>query len=204
MNNRSITIRKGKPSDAHHFSELVGLSFPKLFPILFGSKAKSIMKKIFPYKRHYYSFDRSFFIEVDGKTAGMAQLHRFKPRRREKMNLTFLLIKYMTWRLPARVLPLLRSEKLVSDFSGRDCYLSNVAVYPEYRSLGLGSRLLGALEEESKSVGKNRMVLHADVTNPGAIRLYERLGYKIEKKTSVLKMRNSRFEHLIIKKPIAS
>jgi len=204
MNDRSITIRKAKPGDAHHFSELVSLASPKLFPILFGSKAKNLMKKLFAHKRHYYSFDRSFFIEVDGKTAGMAQLHKFRPRRREKLNLTFLLIKYLSWRLPVSVFPLLRSEKIIKEFSGGECYLSNVAVYPEYRSLGLGSRLLTALEEEGRSVGKNRMVLHADVTNRGAIRLYERLGYRIEDKAPALKIRKNIFEYLIIRKPIAN
>jgi ribosomal protein S18 acetylase RimI-like enzyme len=162
------------------------------------------MKKIFPHKRHYYSYDRSFFIDVDGKTAGMAQLHRFRPRTREKFNLAYLLARHMNWRLPASVSALLRSEKIINGFSGRECYLSNVAVYPEYRSLGLGSRLLGAIEEEVKGVGKNRMVLHADVTNHGAIKLYEKLGYRIEEKAPALKIRNKRFEYLVIKKPIAS
>ncbi|MDP3790889.1 MAG: GNAT family N-acetyltransferase [Candidatus Omnitrophota bacterium] len=201
---QKITVRRGKPEDAHHFSELVALSSPALFLVLFGSKVKRLMEKLFPHKRHYYSFDRSFFIEVDGNTAGMAQLHRFRPRRREKINLTFLLMKYMNWRLPSSVAPLLMSEKIIRDFSGRDCYLSNVAVYPEYRSLGLGSKLLGAIEEEVKSAGKNRIVLHADAKNHGAIRLYERLGYRIEEKSPTLKIRNKYFDYLIIKKNLAS
>jgi len=201
---QEIVIRRGKPEDAHHFSELVALSSPILFTVLFGSKVKKIMKNLFPHKRHYYSFDRSFFIEVDGVTAGMAQLHRFRPRRREKINLTLLLMKYMNWRLPSSVAPLLRSEKIIRNFSGQECYLSNVAVYPKYRRLGLGSKLLGALEEEVRSVGKNRMVLHADVNNHGAIRLYERLGYKIEEKMPPLKIRNKFFEYFAIKKPLTS
>jgi ribosomal protein S18 acetylase RimI-like enzyme len=201
---QKITVRKGKPADARHFSELVTLSSPTLFPVLFGSKVKKLMKKIFPHRRHYYSFDRSFFIEVDGKTAGMAQLHKLKPRRREKINLALLLLKYMKWHLPTCVAPLLRSEKVIRNFSGKDCYLSNVAVYPEYRSLGLGTKLLGAIEEEAKSIGKNRIVLHADITNHGAIRLYEKLGYKIEEKIPSLRIKNKHFEYFKISKLTAS
>lgn len=198
MNN--IVVRKGKPADAHHFSELVILSSPRVFSLLFGSRVKNVMKKIFPYRRHYYSYEKSFFIEVNGKTAGMAQLHRAKPRKREKINLTLLLIKYLNWRLPRSVLSFLRSEKVISNFSRKDCYLSNVAVYPEYRSLGLGTKLLSAMEEEIKTVGKDRMVLHADVRNQGAIKLYERLGYKIESRVPPLKIRKERFEYFIMKK----
>ena len=201
---RNITIRRGRPEDAHHFSELVALSSPSLFSILFTSKVKNLMKRIFPHRRHYYSFDRSFFIEVDGKTAGMAQLHRLKPRRREKINLTVLLMKYMNWRFPSRIAPLLRSEKIIRNFSGKDCYLSNLAVYPEYRNLGLGTKLLGALEEEVKVIGKSRMLLHADVTNCSAIRLYERLGYKVKEKIPPLKIKNKRFEYLNMSKTVAS
>lgn len=201
---QKITIRRGIPEDARHFSELVALSSPSLFVILFTSKVKSLMKKIFPHRRHYYSFDRSFFIEVDGKTAGMAQLHRLKPRRREKINLAILLIKHMNWRFPSRITPLLRSEKIIRNFSGKDCYLSNVAVYPEYRSLGLGTKLLGAMEEEVKGIGKNRIVLHADVTNHKAIRLYERLGYKVDEKIPPLKIKSKYFEYLNMSKRVAS
>ena len=204
MNSYNITIRRASPGDARHFSELVALSSPKLFSILFGPKVKKLMEKLFPHPRHYYSFDRSFFIEVNGKPAGMAQLHKLKPRKREKINLAILLLRYMNWRLPIAVAPLLRSEKVVGNFSAKDCYLSNVAVYPEYRGLGLGTQLLSAMEEEVKSIGKNRMVLHADITNYGAIRLYERLGYKIEEKIPPLKIGNKRFEYFIIKKPVAS
>jgi ribosomal protein S18 acetylase RimI-like enzyme len=204
MYNRNITVRRADPKDAHHFSELVSLSSPKLFSVIFGSKAKRLMKSIFSHRRHYYSYDRSFFIEVDGKVAGMAQLHRYRPRNREKWNLTVLLMRHMNWRLPASVWPLLKSEKIIRKFSGAECYLSNVAVYPEYRSMGLGSRLLYALEDEVKSIGKSRMVLHADVKNHNAIRLYERLGYRIEDKSPTLKIRSNSFDYLIIRKPIAS
>lgn len=197
---KEITIRKGKPEDAHHFSELVILSSPKVFSLLFGSKVKKVMKNLFPHRRHYYSYEKSFFIEVDGKTAGMAQLHRCKPRKRERLKLTLLLLKYLNWRLPRSVFSFLRSEKVISNFSNKDCYLSNVAVYPEYRSLGLGSRLLDALEKEIKTVGKDSMVLHADIRNQGAIRLYERLGYKIEEKIPPLRIRKERFEYFIMKK----
>jgi len=198
----SIIIRRGKPEDAHHFSELVTLSSPKIYPMIFGSKTKSLMKKLFRHKRHYYSFDKSFFIEVDGKTAGMAQLHRFSLRKREKNNLILLLMKYMNWRLPASVWSLLKSEKIIKRFAAQECYLSNLAVYPEYRSLGLGSRLIGALEDELKSIGKSRMILHADVNNHGAIRLYQRLGYRIEDKCPPLNIKKTRFDYLIIRKPI--
>ncbi|MDD5680807.1 MAG: GNAT family N-acetyltransferase [Candidatus Omnitrophica bacterium] len=199
---QNILVRKGKPEDAHHFSELVVLTSPAMFPIVFGSSVKKVMKNLFPHKRHYYSFDRSFFAEIDGKVAGMAQLHKLITRKGQTARLSFLLLKYLNWRLPAKAVNLLRFNHLMKDVARNDCYLSNVSVYPEFRSFGIGTKLLEAAEEEAKSIGKKRVVLHAETHNARAISLYERLGYKIESKSQPLKIKNRLFESFKMAKSV--
>lgn len=201
---QNIVVRKGNPEDARHFSELVLLTSPTFLPALFGSNVKNLMKNLFRHRRHYYSFDRSFFIEVGGKIAGMAQLHKLRPRRREKIRLSLLLLKYLKWRFPTKVAGLLKSERLIKRVAGNDCYLGSVAVYPEFRRLGLGTKLLEAVEEEVKSIGKKRIVLHAETQNVRAINLYQRLGYRIEQKSPILKIKNKRFESFKIAKLVTS
>ena len=201
---RNISIRRGKPEDAHHFSELVVLTSPAMFPMVFGSSVKKMMKKLFPHKRHYYSFDRSFFAEVNGKVAGMAQLHKLVSRKGQTVRLSFLLLKYLKWRLPAKAVNLLKFDHLIKLVARNDCYLSNVSVYPEFRSFGIGTKLLAAVEEEAKSIGKKRIVLHAETHNARAVSLYERLGYKIESKSHPLKIRNRLFESFKMTKSVIS
>lgn len=199
----AIVIRRGRPEDALDFSKLVVLTSPKLLPLLFGFKTESIMAKIFRHRRHYYSFDRSFFVEVGGKIAGMAQLHRIKPRRREKVQLSLLLLKYLKWRFPSKISNLLKSERVIRRVFGSDCYVSNVAVYPEYRSLGLGTKLLEAVEKESKNIGKKKIVLNAETHNTRAISLYERLGYKIEHRSPTLRIGKQKFRSFKMAKTLA-
>jgi len=199
---QNILVRKGRPEDAHHFSELVVLTSPAIFPIVFGSGVKKVMKNLFPHKRHYYSFDRSFFAEINGKVAGMAQLHKLITRKGQAVRLSFLLLKYLKWRLLAKAVNLLKFDHLIKDVARNDCYLSNVSVYPEFRSFGIGTKLLEAVEEEAKSVGKKRVVLHAETHNTRAISLYERLGYKIESKSPPLKIRNRLFESFKMAKSV--
>ncbi len=201
---QNVLIRRGRPEDAHHFSELVILTSPVIFPIVFGSDVKKIMKSIFTHGRHYYSFDRSFFAEVDGKTAGMAQLHKLIARKGQTVRLSLLLLKYLNWRLPAKAVNLLKFDRLIKFIARDDCYLSNVSIYPEFRSAGVGTKLLAAVEEEVKSVGKKRIVLHAETHNARAISLYERLGYKIESKSQPLKIRNRLFESFKMAKSVIS
>lgn len=201
---QKITIRKGRPEDYKHFSELILLTSPAFLPTLLGRNAKGLMQKLFRHRGHYYSFDRSYFVDIDGKVAGMAQLHKVRPRKREKVRLGLLLMKYLNVRLPARITGLLKSERLLRFIGRRDCYVSSVAVYPEFRSMGLGTKLLAAVEDEAKSIGKKRMLLHAESHNKRAISLYERLGYRIEQNSSAIKIRNRHFEYFEIAKAVAS
>lgn len=195
-------MRKGRPEDAAHFAELVILTSPVLFPTLFGSTVKNLMKKLFKHRRHYFSFDHSYFIEVGGRTAGMAQLHKRMPGRKEKVRLGLLLLKYLRWRFPSKAVNLLKSERIMWLAGGNECYLSNVAVYPEFRGQGLGTKLLEAVELEARSIGKKRIVLKAETHNKKAINLYERLGYRIEKELPSLKIKNRIFESFKISKQI--
>ncbi|MDP3730027.1 MAG: GNAT family N-acetyltransferase [Candidatus Omnitrophota bacterium] len=199
---QNILVRKGRPEDAHHFSELVTLTSPAIFPIVFGSTVKKMMKNLFPHKRHYYSFDRSFFAEIDGKIVGMAQLHKLITRKGQTARLSLLLLKYFKWRLPAKAVNLLKFDRLIKFVAREDCYISNVAVYPEFRSFGIGTKLLAAIEEEAKNIGKKRVVLHAETHNARAISFYERLGYKIESRSSALKIKNRLFESFTMAKSV--
>jgi Acetyltransferases len=162
------------------------------------------MKSLFPHKRHYYSFDRSYFAEVDGKVAGMAQLHKLPARKGQTVRMSFLLLKYLKWRLPTKAINLLKFDHLIKYVAGNDCYLSNVSVYPEFRSFGIGTKLLATIEEEVRSIGKKRIVLHAETRNTRAVSLYERLGYKIESTSPSLKIKRSLFESFKMTKSVAS
>jgi ribosomal protein S18 acetylase RimI-like enzyme len=114
-----------------------------------------------------------------------------------------LLLKYLKWRLPSKAVNMLKFDRLIKFVAHGDCYLSNVSVYPEFRSFGIGTKLLTAVEEEVRSIGKKRVVLHAEVRNTRAVSLYERLGYKIESKSPLLKVRNNLFESFKIAKSVS-
>ena len=57
-----------------------------------------------------------------------------------------------------------------------------VAVHPDWQGKGLGSLLFGALIEAAREMTPRitRIELMAREGNTGAIRLYQRLGFKIE------------------------
>eukprot|EP01122_Echinamoeba_exundans_P004379 TRINITY_DN14412_c0_g1_i1.p1 TRINITY_DN14412_c0_g1~~TRINITY_DN14412_c0_g1_i1.p1 ORF type:complete len:228 (-),score=22.89 TRINITY_DN14412_c0_g1_i1:23-706(-) len=70
-------------------------------------------------------------------------------------------------------------------FSGKaksnELYVASIAVSPASRGLGVGSVLMGAMEEFAVAEGKTQLRLHVIDENPDARRLYERLGYSVVK-----------------------
>lgn len=75
--------------------------------------------------------------------------------------------------VPALFRPLLELENAAPD----SWYVNVLAVYPEARGEGLGSRLLAVAERIGRAEGASAMSVIVADDNPGARRLYERSGY---------------------------
>jgi len=144
MNN--IIIRKGRAEDAQDFSHLILLSAPTFFPLLFASNAAEVMKILFQQPGNLFSFEHSYFIEVNGKRAGMVLGYNWEQKRREELHTGLLWVKYLKWSLFSKIFYLLKAQNIVGKLAENEYYLSNIAVYPEFRSLGLGTKLLSEIE----------------------------------------------------------
>jgi len=59
-----------------------------------------------------------------------------------------------------------------------EVHILNVAVHPDFRNIGLGEMLLRDCLEYSYMRGLKLAVLEVRTSNTGAIRLYEKLGFK--------------------------
>ncbi len=67
--------------------------------------------------------------------------------------------------------------RLYVDRWTREIRIVDIAILPEHRGRGIGTRLLGNLQEEARFNGK-LLSIHVERLNP-ALRLYERLGFRI-------------------------
>ncbi|MDX6512149.1 MAG: hypothetical protein QOE36_1653 [Gaiellaceae bacterium] len=69
-----------------------------------------------------------------------------------------------------------------------EIHIVDIALLPEWRGRGIGTRLLEALQEEAKTAGKP-LGIHVEVDNP-ARSLYDRLGFRqVEERGLYLLMR---------------
>jgi ribosomal protein S18 acetylase RimI-like enzyme len=58
-------------------------------------------------------------------------------------------------------------------------YVNILAIYPEFRGKGIGGLLLAEAETIGRSLSPHGMAIIVDSMNPGALRLYERNGYRV-------------------------
>jgi ribosomal protein S18 acetylase RimI-like enzyme len=75
--------------------------------------------------------------------------------------------------LPDPFAPLLELEAVASG----SWYLNIIAVYPEFRGIGIGSMLLGRAEELARAAGASQISLIVEESNAGAHKLYLRHGF---------------------------
>ena len=80
---------------------------------------------------------------------------------------------------PVRALRIVLNLLLLTRSARPDEFIvDSLAVSPAARGLGIGTRLMVRAEDKARSMGKNTMSLDAIGENSGAIRLYERMGFK--------------------------
>lgn len=109
-----------------------------------------------------FSYQNCAVAEVDGAVAGL--LHSFPMRSPVAED------------DDAEPDPVLQPYSELEDHGS--LYISAVAVFAQYRGLGIGSRLLATAERRAQRLSQPRLSLICFEGNHGAMRLYQRLGYQ--------------------------
>ena len=111
---------------------------------------------------------------VDGQFAGLLTI-RTDGQEFYHLNVGALFTRFS----PLRALRMLLNLLLLADeLKGDEFVVETLAVDPAYRGMGIGTALLQKAEERAGAMGKYTMSLGVVGENEGAIRLYERLGYR--------------------------
>ena len=85
----------------------------------------------------------------------------------------------------ARLPLLLRSRSAVGRVGEREYYVSNIATYSSYQSLGVGTRLMREAEALARRKGARSIALDVESDNARAIAFYERLGFTMDSESSL-------------------
>ena len=110
-----------------------------------------------------FSYRNAVIAEVDGKVAGALVGYPVSAEP-EAIDVADT---------PPMFVPLLELENLAA----ATWYVNAVAAFPDARGLGVGSKLMQWAEQRASALGLEGISLIVSDANPGARRLYERLGY---------------------------
>jgi len=118
-------------------------------------------------------------LEWDGEFAHFRRLYNEVYQSSLKGEAVLWVVEAQAVGVVGQVFVQLRSVRAeLADGSSR-AYLYGFRIQPAYRSQGIGTRLLQAVEDDLAMRGFSRVVLNVSRINRGARRLYERLGYRV-------------------------
>ncbi len=165
-------IRRG--IDERHKEAFIRLfcdTFPEIIVPVFGS-----IERCGRLLERSLATDRILTAVLDDQLIGFAGLHYsrwewFDP----SLSQLFRVMRWSIFRVMAMGIVLFKRPK--SDV----LHLDTLAVYPDVRDQGIGTQLVDAVIALANTEGKRFVTLEVEDINPHAKRLYERLGFVVDK-----------------------
>jgi len=194
---KHIIFQARTPEDSQDFVNLFIMSAPTYIPALFGGTEDKVANNSFRYRHNLLSFEHTHFVKVNGKNAAMLLAYDWRVKKKEAVTvkMTLLTARYMKIKFITQMRHLSWADSVLAKINDGTFYISNIAVYPEFRGKGLGTSLLSHTEEAARKSGANSIAVDVETDNQGAIRFYQRFGFSIigEPKRTVIKGKEFKF-----------
>lgn len=178
----ALTFRPATLEDAELASGLLFDTFPKVatFTIGLGSetRAKRILAFLFSRPDNRFSYSVTTIAQYHNRIVGLMSCFPAGQLGRFDRKMTGMVLKQ--YQLRGKIALILRGWQMVFlNEARRDEYLlSNLAVRKNYRSRGVGARMLAHLEALAKEKGYHKIALRVAIENQAARQFYEQYGYK--------------------------
>lgn len=178
-------IRLPNDNELNQCVQLIEISGPNLYPYIFSVSGEQLSAVIFNFlhMKGMYSKENIKIGESNGLVQGMCLAYPAKHIR--KMALKMLLdiplyIKTFGMKHLLVMLFRLKLNKYFPKTYDDEYFISNIAVYKEYRGKGIGTSLLETIERDAQKEGILKISLFVEIENNAAIKFYLSNGF-IEK-----------------------
>jgi len=172
---KNFIIRQATPKDAKAIAELVVIASGGMVEFLLHDLIPHVsplqmVEQKFAGDEMPFCYKCTTVVEIDGKVIGILHAHsndyNTLPDPDEEALIPFERLNHI-------VTPMFKNP-VKNSF-----YIQSLAVFPEFRHKGIGTRLLDVVEEMAKKEHFDNITLHAWADNQEAIKLYLNKGYKI-------------------------
>ncbi|WP_292391537.1 GNAT family N-acetyltransferase [Methanosarcina sp. UBA5] len=175
-------IRRAKIEDANEASELICMAWEECAYVLAGSTNRTavqeIIKKFYKQPDNILSYQNIDVAEGRNGIAGLVLSFPSDYFPRLKKLLVENLPKYYKSNaadFQRKVIPMLETKEAESG----EYYIDSIAVYPQYRACGIGSKLLKVATLKSHKLGIYKTSLIVKPENKEALKLYKKNGYSV-------------------------
>ena len=180
--NAQISLRPAAATfeEGRLFARLLDQAQEGYFRAMLGRRAGDVIARAFTRPGHDLSHQHVTFAEQDGRVVGMASGYTAEDHRL----FTDEPLRSAAGRFRCRMAVFSRITRrivrFISSVPDGDFYVRAVAVEPSHRGVGVGTLLVGRLEDTARTAGSARLALDVAAKNRDARRLYERLGMTSE------------------------
>ena len=181
----SVTFRPATRDDCYTIAELFGIAsggvakyvwrtlapeYPGLTPLEIGARRSAREEGAFSYKN-------STVAELGREVIGMLHAYPVQPEQEEEAGapLDLVLEPYARLEVPGSY------------------YVSGLAVFPQHRGEGLGTRMLELAKEKARQGGYDAVSLLVFEQNEGAVELYRRNGFRVVDRAPVVPHESIRY-----------
>jgi len=162
------------------FARLLDEAQEGMYRKVLGRRAGNIVAQAFTQPGNDLSYQYVIFAEQGGRVVGMASGYTAEAHRHFTDQILEAAAGWRRYRWAAFVRVARRVFRFIDAVPDGDFYVRALAVEPLDRGAGIGTLLLGSLEETALAAGSKRFALDVATKNRNARRLYERLGMTAE------------------------
>jgi len=178
------TIRPARLADAEAIGSILAAALPDKFCTIFRADETTVAEIMAEMCRLSGGamLNDALVAEVEGKVVGVVLIKRAETRNEPETSLVFRWLRsQLGWRRAAWAVLALDALETKTPIGANDTYLDTLAVHPDVQGQSIGNALLRDLTERARGWGKRRITLYVTGNNEGARRLYERMGFQIER-----------------------
>lgn len=198
MGRLDLAITPARIEEAQHFVELALMSGRGFLEVLFEDQSRKILEALYIEKGNLFSHECCMFAKFGNHIAGMVLAYPYEYSAKFRLRTGFLLIKEMGISSVPRLLSV---DRVIGKHGKNEFYISNLAVYPDFRNKGLARGLLQYCFEAAKRAFSTKVTLDVEEENEVAIKLYTKMGFQFERK-STIKLGKNIFHFVRMSKPI--
>lgn len=164
---------------SYKVAELLYETDQSIFNFLYGNKANTvkILEKLVRFGGNNLGHENIYVVTQNGGVIGV--LLYFGGNHHKLRELKFLFRNLNPVDAFRFLLIDLKDSLILSHLNKCDFYIAGIAVDEEMRGKGVGSLILEEGINMARKRGCGRVVLDVALDNPGAKRLYERMGFKV-------------------------